>query len=56
MQIKYLKEIQPRLDQLSQDIIQDAAGEVVPNIADRKAEFVTLHNELRGLLGLPPRE
>lgn len=47
--------IQARLDALSQDFTQDAVGEVVPNIAERKAEFITLHNELRGLLGLPPR-
>lgn len=51
-----ITEIQPRLDALSQDIIQDAVGEVVPNIAERKAEFIALHNELRVLKGLAPRE
>lgn len=50
-----IKDIQLRLDQLSQDIIQDSAGEVVHNIAERKAEFITLHNELRELKGLAPR-
>lgn len=35
--------------------IWKATGEVVPNIAERKAEFVTLHNELRILKGLEPR-
>ena len=49
-------EIQPRLDALSQDIVQHAAGEAVPGIQERRAEFIALHNELRGLLGLEPRE
>lgn len=48
-------EIQERLTQLDQDIIQDMAGEVVPDIEERKAEFVELHNELRELLGKEPR-
>lgn len=49
-------EIQQRLVELDQDIVQDIAGEVVPNIEERKAEFVTLHNELRTLLGKEQRE
>lgn len=49
-------EIQQRLVELDQDIVQDIAGEVVPNIEERKAEFVTLHNELRTLLGKEPRQ
>lgn len=48
-------EIQHRLVELDQDIVQDIAGEVVPNIEERKVEFVTLHNELRTLLGKEPR-
>lgn len=48
-------EIQQRLVELDQDIVQDIAGEVVPNIEERKAEFVTLHNELRTLLGKEQR-
>lgn len=49
-------EIQQRLVELDQDIVQDIAGEVVPNIEKRKAEFVTLHNELRTLLGKKQRK
>lgn len=48
-------EIQERLTQLDQDIIQDMAGEIVPDIEEKKAEFVELHNELRELLGKEPR-
>lgn len=51
-----IAEIQTRLDQLSQDIVQDIAGEFVPDIEERKAEFVELHNKLRGLLGKEERE
>lgn len=49
-------EIQARLNALSQDFIQSLAGEIVPNIEERQSEFVTLHNELRELLGMSPRE
>lgn len=52
---KRIKEIQARLTELDQDIVQDIAGEIVPNIEERKAEFITLHNELRTLLGKEPR-
>lgn len=48
-------EIQQRLTELDQDIVQDLVGEIVPNIEERKAEFVTLHNELRTLLGKEQR-
>ena len=50
-----IREIQQRLVELDQDIVQDIAGEIVPNIEERKAEFITLHNELRTLLGKEPR-
>lgn len=50
-----IAEIQQRLVELDQDIVQDIAGEIVPNIEERKAEFITLHNELRTLLGKEPR-
>lgn len=49
-------EIKGRLESLSEDIVQDIAGEVVPNIEERKAEFIELHSELRVLLGKEPRE
>lgn len=50
-----IAEIQARLTELDHDIVQDIAGEIVPNIEERKAEFVTLHNELRVLLGKEER-
>ena len=50
-----IAEIQARLTELDHDIVQDIAGEIVPNIEERKAEFVTLHNELRTLLGKEER-
>lgn len=39
------------LDEIEQEIV----GEIVPNIEERKSEFVTLHNELRVLLGKEQR-
>lgn len=44
-----------RITALTEDIIQDIVGEVVPNIEDKKAEFIQLHNELRAMLGKEPR-
>lgn len=51
-----ISEIKPRLSQLSQDLIQAQAGAVFEDLEERKAEFQTLHNELRVLLGKEPRE
>lgn len=51
-----IAEIKPRLEQLSQDLIQAQAGAVFEDLEERKAEFKTLHNELRVLLGKEPRE
>ena len=48
-------EIRPRLEQLSQDLIQAQAGAVFEDLEERKAEFRVLHNELRILLGKEPR-
>lgn len=53
---KRISETKARLTALSEDIVQDLAGEVVPNVEERKAEFISLHNELRVLTGLEPRE
>lgn len=47
---------QYRLAQLSQDLIQAYVGEIVPNLEQRKQEFISLHNELRVLEGKKPRE
>lgn len=49
-------EIKHRLEQLSQDLIQAQAGAVFEDLAERKLEFQTLHNELRTLLGKLPRK
>lgn len=51
-----IAEIQARLTELDHDIVQDIVGEIVPNIEERKAEFVALHNELRTLLGKKQRK
>lgn len=51
-----ISQIKPRLEQLSQDLIQSQAGAVFEDLDERKLEFQTLHNELRVLLGKEPRE
>ena len=48
--------IRRRLAELSQDLVQALAGELVPDLEDRKAEFIRLHNTLRELEGKEPRE
>ena len=50
-----IAEIKPRLEQLSQDIVQSLAGAEFEDMAERQKEFQTLHNELRVLLGKMPR-
>ena len=49
-------EIRERLSQLSQDFVQAIAGAYFEDFETRKAEFQTLHNELRVLEGKKPRE
>lgn len=44
-----------KLNQLSQDFIQADLGAEIEDIEERKQEFKELHNELRELLGKPPR-
>ena len=51
-----IAEITLRLEKLDQDFRQVDLGAVIPDIEERKAEFITLHNELRQLLGMPARE
>lgn len=46
-----ISEIKVRLSQLSQDLIQAQAGAIFEDLEFRKAEFQTLHNELRALEG-----
>ena len=48
--------IRQRLEQLSQDFVQAMAGAYFEDLEVRKAEFQTLHNELRVLEGKEPRE
>ena len=50
-----ISEIQTRLNELSQDFIQVNLGAVFDDLEQRKAEFISLHNELRILLGKEPR-
>ena len=45
-----------KLDELTKDFVQEMLGAVIPNIEDKKAEFIELHNELRELEGKAPRE
>jgi hypothetical protein len=47
--------IRRRLQALTEDLVQAMAGEIVPDIEARRAEFVALHNELRELEGKEPR-
>lgn len=47
--------LQNRLNSLSDDFIQIYLGAEIPNINERRKEFVELHNELRSLLGKEPR-
>ena len=47
--------IQARLSKLSQDFIQAMAGAYFEDLEARKAEFQSLHNELRQLEGKEPR-
>lgn len=53
---KRIYEIQARLNELTQDFTQMQCGAVFEDADERVAEFQTLHNELRTLLGKEPRE
>lgn len=48
--------IEARLKKLDQDFRQVDLGAIIPDIEERKAEFIALHNELRQLLDKPARE
>ncbi len=52
-QIGILKQ---RLRDYSDDIVQDMAGEIVPDIEKRKLEFMRTHDLLRALLNMPIRD
>jgi hypothetical protein len=44
-----------RMTELSQDFAQESAGEIVPDIDAKRAEFRRLHGKLRVLNGKQPR-
>lgn len=44
---KIYEENKQMLVKLTEDIVQYVAGEDVPNIEERKAEFIRIHNEVR---------
>lgn len=50
-----IAEIKTKLNNLSEDFIQADLGAVFNDLEERKAQFITLHNELRELLGKEPR-
>lgn len=47
--------LKAQLQLLSEDLTQDAAGQLIPNLADKKQQFIEYHNELRTLEGKQPR-
>lgn len=47
--------LKKQLARLSEDFAQVQAGLVIPNLEQKKAEFIALHDELRGLEGKQPR-
>lgn len=51
-----IQELRSQLAELSNDFMQAYAGEIVPDLEFKKAKFRMLHNELRELLGLEPRD
>lgn len=53
---KVYQENKQILAKLTEDIVQSLAGEDVPNIEERKAEFIRIHNEVRAYEGKEARE
>jgi len=51
-QIAALKQ---QLAPLQEDLVQVVAGQYIPNIEYKRAEFRRIHNEIRALEGKPPR-
>lgn len=48
-------DISIRLDELTKDFVQADLGAEFDDLEERKAEYKSLHNELRILLGKEPR-
>lgn len=57
-QNKYFKihELKQQLTPLNEKLLQDAAGEIVPNLDNIKSEFIQIHNEIRILENKQPRQ
>lgn len=53
---KQIIALKMQLTPLNEKLLQDAAGQIVPNIEDVRAEFRRVHNELRALEGKEPRQ
>lgn len=51
---KYLRN-KAELVKLTEDMVQYVAGEDVPDIEDRKSEFIRIHNEVRAYEGKEAR-
>jgi len=48
--------LKAQLAPLQEDLVQVIAGQIIPNIEDKRAEFRRIHNEIRTLEGKLPRE
>lgn len=53
---KKITELKQKLQEINFDLLQDQAGLIVPNLAEKKQQFISLHNELRTLLNKTIRE
>lgn len=53
--IELLNNKKNRLSELSKDLVQVQAGLIIPNIEDKKLEFISLLNEIRAIEGKSPR-
>lgn len=51
-----IEEKKVRLEELRKDIVQSVSGLIIEDIEQRKAEYRTLLNEVRILLGKEPRK
>lgn len=51
-----INNIKKELNNIDEDILQYISGEEIVDIEERKTKFISLHNELRELLGKEKRE
>ena len=52
---KEILQIKKQLQKYTEDFIQESIGAVIPNIENKKIEFINLHNRLRTLEGKEAR-